>query len=106
MHLFGRDRGASCEGHGANCRDRGGKELSDRCSQAQLSDRRGSFAGQSLPQPPAARAGAIDNEKELTTMPGRADLPLNIAGKTFTSRLLVGTGKYRNSAEMNAAFAA
>lgn len=32
--------------------------------------------------------------------------PLTIAGKTFTSRLMVGTGKYRSSAEMNAAFAA
>lgn len=39
-------------------------------------------------------------------MSGRIDSPLTIAGKVFTSRLLVGTGKYRNSAEMNAAFAA
>lgn len=39
-------------------------------------------------------------------MPGRADAPLTIAGKQFTSRLMVGTGKYRNSVEMNAAFAA
>src|SRR5919108_2360233 len=31
---------------------------------------------------------------------------LTIAGKTFTSRLMVGTGKYRSSIEMNAAFAA
>jgi thiazole synthase len=31
---------------------------------------------------------------------------LTIAGKTFTSRLMVGTGKYRNSMEMNAAFEA
>jgi len=30
--------------------------------------------------------------------------PFVIAGKTFTSRLMVGTGKYRNSIEMNAAF--
>lgn len=34
------------------------------------------------------------------------DAPLTIAGKTFTSRLILGTGKYRNSAEMNAAFEA
>lgn len=34
------------------------------------------------------------------------DHPLTIAGKTFTSRLMVGTGKYRNSEEMNAAFEA
>src|SRR4051812_2873492 len=34
------------------------------------------------------------------------DRPLQIAGKTFSSRLLVGTGKYRTSAEMNAAFEA
>lgn len=34
------------------------------------------------------------------------DTPLTIAGKTFGSRLILGTGKYRNSAEMNAAFAA
>jgi len=32
--------------------------------------------------------------------------PLTIAGKTFRSRLMLGTGKYRNSAEMLAAFAA
>lgn len=29
--------------------------------------------------------------------------PLVIAGRTFNSRLMVGTGKYRNAAEMNAA---
>lgn len=34
------------------------------------------------------------------------DKPLTIAGKTFTSRLMVGTGKYRDSIEMNAAFEA
>ncbi len=32
--------------------------------------------------------------------------PLMIAGKTFRSRLMLGTGKYRNGAEMLAAFAA
>jgi thiazole synthase len=31
---------------------------------------------------------------------------LTIAGKSFSSRLMVGTGKYRTSEEMNAAFAA
>jgi thiazole synthase len=36
----------------------------------------------------------------------RDDRPLTIAGRTFTSRLIVGTGKYRSSLEMNAAFAA
>src|SRR4051794_21285187 len=39
-------------------------------------------------------------------MPLHDDRPLTIAGRTFSSRLLVGTGKYRSSAEMNAAFAA
>jgi thiazole synthase len=34
------------------------------------------------------------------------DGPLTIAGKTFKSRLMVGTGKYRDSIEMNAAFEA
>ncbi len=34
------------------------------------------------------------------------DRPLTIAGRTFSSRLMVGTGKYRTSEEMNAAFAA
>jgi len=34
------------------------------------------------------------------------DRPLTIAGHTFSSRLMVGTGKYRSSEEMNAAFAA
>ena len=36
----------------------------------------------------------------------REDRPLTIAGRTFSSRLMVGTGKYRSSDEMNAAFAA
>jgi thiazole synthase len=36
----------------------------------------------------------------------RTDSPLTIAGKTFNSRLMVGTGKYRDSLEMNAAFEA
>lgn len=36
----------------------------------------------------------------------REDRPLTIAGRTFSSRLMVGTGKYRSSEEMNAAFAA
>jgi thiazole synthase len=39
-------------------------------------------------------------------MPIRDDRPLSIAGRTFSSRLMVGTGKYRSSVEMNAAFAA
>jgi thiazole synthase len=34
------------------------------------------------------------------------DAPLTIAGKTFRSRLIVGTGKYRTSEEMLAAFEA
>ena len=34
------------------------------------------------------------------------DSYLSIAGKTFGSRLMVGTGKYRDSIEMNAAFEA
>jgi len=37
---------------------------------------------------------------------GQADQPLRIAGKEFSSRLILGTGKYRNSAEMLAAFEA
>jgi hypothetical protein len=32
--------------------------------------------------------------------------PLVIAGKEFKSRLFLGTGKYRNSQEMNASFEA
>jgi thiazole synthase len=32
--------------------------------------------------------------------------PFQVDGKTFSSRLMLGTGKYRNSEEMNAAFAA
>src|SRR5215217_7373897 len=36
----------------------------------------------------------------------REDRPLTTAGRTFSSRLMVGTGKYRTSEEMNAAFAA
>ena len=34
------------------------------------------------------------------------DSPLIIGGKTFGSRLMLGTGKYRDSTEMNAAFEA
>ncbi len=37
---------------------------------------------------------------------GSADEPLRIAGHEFSSRLILGTGKYRNSAEMIAAFEA
>lgn len=37
---------------------------------------------------------------------GLADEPLKIAGREFSSRLILGTGKYRNSAEMLAAFEA
>lgn len=37
-------------------------------------------------------------------MAERVDAPLTIAGRTFSSRLIVGSGKYRNSQEMNAAF--
>ncbi len=36
----------------------------------------------------------------------RIDTPLIINGETLSSRLFVGTGKYRNSLEMNAAFSA
>src|SRR5579884_3620785 len=36
----------------------------------------------------------------------RVDQPLTIAGKTFSSRLMLGTGKYRLTEEMLAAFAA
>lgn len=39
-------------------------------------------------------------------MPSRDGAPLVIAGRTFKSRLIVGSGKYRTSDEMNAAFAA
>src|SRR6478735_952323 len=38
-------------------------------------------------------------------MLSREDRPLTIADRSFSSRLMIGTGKYRNSAEMNAAFA-
>lgn len=36
----------------------------------------------------------------------RTDSPLTIGGRTFRSRLMVGTGKYRDNAEMVAAIAA
>ncbi|MDP9364198.1 MAG: thiazole synthase [Chloroflexota bacterium] len=36
----------------------------------------------------------------------RVDEPLTIAGRTFRSRLMLGTGKYRSGAEMAAALAA
>lgn len=38
--------------------------------------------------------------------PMAADAPLTIAGKSFQSRLMLGTGKYRTSEEMNAALEA
>ena len=40
------------------------------------------------------------------TDPKADDKPLIIAGKTFRSRLMLGTGKYRNADEMNAALEA
>ena len=39
-------------------------------------------------------------------MAHRADAPLTIGGKTFQSRLMLGTGKYRTNQEMQAAIAA
>jgi thiazole synthase len=48
----------------------------------------------------------IERTTEAVAAPTELDEPLTIAGKTFTSRLIVGTGKYRSSAEMLAAFAA
>jgi len=39
-------------------------------------------------------------------MATRMDEPLRIAGRTFRSRLMLGTGKYRDGAEMAAALAA
>src|SRR5215213_9474591 len=36
----------------------------------------------------------------------KPDDKLTISGKSFDSRLMLGTGKYRNSEEMNAAFSA
>lgn len=38
--------------------------------------------------------------------PRADDRPLTIGGKTFRSRLMLGTGKYRNAEEMNAALEA
>src|SRR5258706_2010302 len=38
--------------------------------------------------------------------PTTEDQPLTIGGKTFRSRLMLGTGKYRNAEEMNAAMEA
>ena len=38
--------------------------------------------------------------------PKADDKPLTIGGKTFRSRLMLGTGKYRNAEEMNAALEA
>jgi thiazole synthase len=43
----------------------------------------------------------------LETLPGQlADQPLTIAGRTFRSRLMTGTGKYRNFDEMRQSVAA
>ncbi len=49
-----------------------------------------------IEQQDAAQLGVAETGTELLT----------IAGKTFRSRLMLGTGKYRTSAEMLAAFAA
>ncbi|HEY3331515.1 MAG TPA: thiazole synthase [Capsulimonadaceae bacterium] len=42
----------------------------------------------------------------MTTATATAADTFEIGGKTFTSRLMLGTGKYRNAAEMNAALEA
>ena len=47
----------------------------------------------------------VERPTELIA-PAAADEPLTIAGKTLRSRLIVGTGKYRSSEEMLAAFEA
>lgn len=44
-------------------------------------------------------------EREITPDAAAEDM-LTIAGKTFRSRLMLGTGKYRNAQEMNAALEA
>jgi thiazole synthase len=43
---------------------------------------------------------------EVTTPAAAQDRPLAIGGKTFGSRLMLGTGKYRDATEMNAALEA
>jgi thiazole synthase len=43
---------------------------------------------------------------DVTATATRQDTPFTIGGRTFTSRLIVGTGKYRDNATMAAAHAA
>ncbi len=43
---------------------------------------------------------------EVASAPVAADAPLTIAGRTFSSRLMLGTGKYRTREDMRAALAA
>src|SRR3954452_25618445 len=51
--------------------------------------------------------GAADRPADLTRrkrVPPMEDRPLVIAGRTFRSRLILGTGKYRTMEDMIAAF--
>ena len=74
----------------------------------QLSHRRRSFSRQSLSHTRASRLASLEGAHDVVRIqrPRRfRTRKLTIGGKTFDSRLMLGTGKYRDSAEMNAAFA-
>ncbi|NJL22615.1 MAG: glycine oxidase ThiO [Leptolyngbyaceae cyanobacterium SM1_3_5] len=58
------------------------------------------FATISSPTPAEAPVQTLD---VVQTAPQIDDRPLTIAGRTFRSRLMTGTGKYRNFAEMQQA---
>lgn len=55
-----------------------------------------------MPQPPMVSA----DPPELDTLSPALDRPLTIAGRSFRSRLMTGSGKYRNFPEMRQSIAA
>ncbi|MEB3212489.1 MAG: thiazole synthase, partial [Leptolyngbyaceae bacterium] len=58
------------------------------------------------PSPSDASRAAFDANAPKEALDVSDDVPLVIAGKTFHSRLMTGTGKYRNFDQMNQAIAA
>lgn len=55
---------------------------------------------------PAQTAPPVTNQSTSDLRLPTSDSPLTIAGRTFTSRLLLGSGKYRSNDEMRGALAA
>ncbi len=61
---------------------------------------RGTPSSPSLPLPPSSSIYPSPKMQTLVSLEQSLDRPLTIAGRTFQSRLMTGTGKYRSLEEM------